>query len=59
MKAYNLYYKSKLINRIPMDINTIKKVLEEEYIYKKGNLPDEVLKIPTQQIVVKECTILK
>lgn len=58
MKAYNLYYKSRKINRVPMDIDTLKMVLQEKFIYKQTSIPGQIEKIPTNEIVAKQCTLL-
>jgi len=58
MKAFNLYYKSRKINKIPMDIDTLRMVLKEKYIYKKTTIPGQIEKIPTDQIVAKQCILL-
>lgn len=58
MKAFNLYYKSRKINRVPMNIDTLKMVLKEKYIYKNTSIPGQIEKIPTNEIVAKQCTLL-
>lgn len=53
-----MYYKSRKINRVPMDIDTLKMVLQEKFIYKQTSIPGQVEKIPTNEIVAKQCTLL-
>ena len=58
MKAYDIYYKSERINDLPLDINTLKKVISNKFIYKKNKFTNKIHQIPTNEIVTRMCTIL-
>ena len=56
MKTYNLYYKNKLINRTPINSESLDRVLSQKYITKIFNKTAQ--KILVSDIRVSECYIV-
>lgn len=54
MKQYNLYYKSKLINNIPVDANVIAELRKKSTITKLDKTLGKI-NIPTNKIKIVEC----
>jgi len=57
MKAYNIYYKNILINKTPVNLQTVNDILKQQYIYKRID-SDNTLKIPINSLRVITCTIV-
>jgi hypothetical protein len=58
MKAYDIYYNSQRINTYPINKETLIKVLNQDYIYKKNNINNQLEKIPTNKLTTRSCIIV-
>ncbi len=56
MKMYNLYYQNKLINRTPIDLESLDKILSQKYITKIYNKTSQ--RIPVTNLRISECYIV-
>ena len=50
MKGINLYYKDNKINNRPLTFEELKKIMENEYIYKRNEYTGYLEKIPVKNV---------
>ena len=51
MKRINLYYNDVKINNRPLTMDEVNEMMKNEYIYKRNQYNDKLIKIPTNKII--------